>query len=74
MVRSTPWLLEALPAARDVDPPDWLIGGGVLRDLVWDLFGLVCRRNPRRVTVDHYRQRVRDRRIADRWPGVEVLL
>jgi uncharacterized protein len=179
MVGSTPWLLEALRAARDVDPPDWLVGGGVLRDLVWnrlhgrpgpdrprdvdlaffdpgrldrardaeveaaltarhpgvvwdaknqaavhtwygrvfggqvapltsaadgvatwpetatavavrllpddavqvvapcgleDLFGLVCRRNPRRVSVDHYRQRVRDKRIAERWPGVEVVL
>jgi hypothetical protein len=179
MVTSTPWLLEALRAARDVDPPDWLVGGGVLRDLVWDhlhdrpdparprdvdlaffdparldrsrdteveraltarlpgvawdaknqaavhtwygrvfgarvapltsaadgvatwpetatavavrllpgdhlqvvdpcgledLFGLVCRRNPRRVTVAHYRQRVRDKRIAERWPRVEVVL
>ena len=36
MVRATPWLLEALRAARDVDPPDWLVGRGVLRDLVWD--------------------------------------
>jgi hypothetical protein len=114
LVRSDPWLLEALRAARDVDPPDWLVGGGVLRDLVWDrlhgrsrpaplrdlpetatavalrlladdrievvalcgledLFGLVCRRNPRRVTVEHYRQRVHDKRIAERWPRVEVL-
>jgi hypothetical protein len=38
-----------------------------------DLFGLVCRRNPRRVTVEHYRQRVHDKRIAERWPRVEVL-
>ena len=178
LVRSTPWLLEALRADRDVDPPDWLVGGGVLRDLVWDhlhgrpepapprdvdlaffdptrldpardaeveqalrarlpgvpwdaknqaavhtwygrvfggevapltssadgvatwpetatavavrlldddhiqvvapcglddLFGLVCRRNPRRVSVAHYRRRVRDKRIADRWPGVRIL-
>ena len=178
MVTSTPWLLETLRAARDVDPPDWLVGGGVLRDLVWDhmhdrpdpalprdvdlaffdparldpardseveraltarlpgvpwdaknqaavhtwydsvfgaqvapltsaadgvatwpetatavavrplpgdhlqvvapcgledLFGLVCRHNPRRVTVVHYRQRVRDKRIAERWPRVEVV-
>jgi uncharacterized protein len=179
LVRSTPWLLEALRAARDVDPPDWLVGGGVLRDLVWDrlhgrsrptpprdldlaffdptrldpardveveqalvarlpgvpwdaknqaavhtwygrvfcvrpvaplrsaadgvatwpetatavavrlldddrllvvapcgledLFGLVCRRNPRRVTVDHYRRRIHDKRIADRWPRVQIL-
>jgi hypothetical protein len=179
LVRSTPWLLEVLQAAREVDPPDWLVGGGVLRDLVWDrlhgrsgppqprdvdlaffdatrldpardaeveqalvarlpgvpwdaknqaavhiwygrvyggevapltssadgvatwpetttavavrllpddrvqvvapcglddLFGLVCRRNPRRVSVAHYRRRVRDKRIADRWPRVEVVL
>ena len=38
-----------------------------------DLFGLVCRRNPRRVSVAHYRRRVRDKRIADRWPGVRIL-
>jgi hypothetical protein len=177
LVRATPWLLEALRAARDVDPPDWLVGGGVLRDLVWDhlhgrppapprdldlaffdparldpardaeveqalaarlpgvpwdaknqaavhtwygrvfggevapltssadgvatwpetatavavrllpddriqvvapcglddLFGLVCRRNPRRVSVEHYRRRVLDKRIADRWPGVAII-
>jgi uncharacterized protein len=179
LVRSTPWLLEALRAARDVDPPDWLVGGGVLRNLVWDrlhgrsrpapprdvdlaffdptrldptrdaeieaalasrlpgipwdaknqaavhtwydrvfgpqvpplrsaadgvatwpetatavavrlhaddrleivapcgledLFSLVCRRNPRRVTVDHYRRRVLDKRITERWPEVEIVL
>jgi hypothetical protein len=38
-----------------------------------DLFGLVCRRNPSRVGVEHYRRRVRDKRIAERWPRVEVL-
>ena len=179
LVRSTPWLLEALRAAHDVDPPDWLVGGGVLRNLVWDrlggrsqttpphdvdlaffdptrldpardaevetalasrlpgipwdaknqaavhtwygrvfgvqvpplrsaadgvatwpetatavavrlhsddrlevvapcgledLFGLVCRRNPRRVTLDHYRRRIHDKRIAERWPEVEIVL
>jgi hypothetical protein len=178
LVRSTPWLMEALAAAREVDPPDWLVGGGVLRDLVWDrlhgrsrpapprdvdlafydparldpardaeveralhdrlpgvpwdaknqaavhtwygrvfggrveplasaadgvatwpetatavavrlhqgdrvevvapcgledLFGLVCRRNPRRVSVDQYRRRVRDKRVAERWPRVRIV-
>jgi uncharacterized protein len=29
-------LMQALRAARAADPPDWLIGGGVIRDLVWD--------------------------------------
>ncbi len=28
--------MEVLKAARDCDPPDWWIGAGVLRDLVWD--------------------------------------
>jgi hypothetical protein len=39
-----------------------------------DLFGLICRRNPRRVTVAHYRQRIHDKRITERWPRVEVVL
>jgi uncharacterized protein len=36
LVRASPMLMGALRAARMVDPPDWLIGGGVIRDLVWD--------------------------------------
>lgn len=36
LVRSSATLMRALPAARATDPPDWLIGGGVIRDLVWD--------------------------------------
>jgi uncharacterized protein len=147
LVRSTPWLLEVLRAARDVDlaffdptrldrerdaeveralvarqpgvPWDaknqaavhtWyprVFGGGPVAPLrsaadgvaTWpetatavavrllpddriqvvapcgldDLFGLVCRRNPRRVTLAHYRRRLRDKRIAARWPRVRVL-
>ncbi len=38
-----------------------------------DLFGLVCRRNPRRVTVEHYRRRLKTKRIAKRWPHVEIM-
>jgi hypothetical protein len=38
-----------------------------------DLFGLVCRRNPRRGTVEEYGRRVRDKRIAQRWPLVTIL-
>jgi hypothetical protein len=178
MVRSSAMLMRALDVARAVDPPDWLIGSGVIRNLVWDrlhgfvrpttlkdldlvffdpaalgeereqvvqdalavkaaeipwdaknqaavhlwypdvfgvaveplissaaavatwpetatavavrllpddslrvvapcglddLFGLVCRRNPRRVTVEEYRRRVHSKRIADRWPMVTVV-
>jgi hypothetical protein len=36
IVRATPWLMEALRAARDVDPPDWLIAAGAVRSPVWD--------------------------------------
>jgi uncharacterized protein len=36
IVRTTPWLMAALEAARDVDPPDWLIGAGAVRTAVWD--------------------------------------
>jgi uncharacterized protein len=36
IVRTTPWLMGALVAARDVDAPDWLIGAGAVRTAVWD--------------------------------------
>jgi hypothetical protein len=36
ILRSTPWLIEALAAARVVDAPDWLIGAGAVRTAVWD--------------------------------------
>lgn len=35
-MRSSPWLMDVLRAVRDCGPPDWWVGGGVLRDLVWD--------------------------------------
>ncbi len=178
LVHSSSMLMRALRAARAVDPPDWLIGSGVIRDRVWDhlhgfarpvaskdvdlaffdpssldsdrersvqrevaalapdicwevtnqaavhlwypkvfgvevepltssadgvatwpetatavgirlrgddrievvapcgledLFGLICRRNPRRVTVEQYRHRVENKRIGRRWPRVQIL-
>jgi hypothetical protein len=36
LVRSEPWLLGVLAAARACGAPDCWVGGGVLRDLVWD--------------------------------------
>ena len=36
IVRRAPHLMRALRAARDVDPPDWLIAAGAIRDVVWD--------------------------------------
>lgn len=38
-----------------------------------DLFSCTVRRNPIRVSVDTYRQRVSQKRYAERWPGVRVL-
>jgi len=36
ILRSTPWFMEALLAARQVAAPDWLIGAGAIRNAVWD--------------------------------------
>jgi hypothetical protein len=36
ILRDTSWFMDALLAARQVGPPDWLIGAGVVRNIVWD--------------------------------------
>jgi uncharacterized protein len=36
LLRANEWLMRALRAARDVDAPDWLIGAGAIRGVVWD--------------------------------------
>jgi len=36
LIRDCGWLMEALEAACEVDPPNWVIGGGSLRNLVFD--------------------------------------
>ncbi len=36
IVLETPWLLRALRTVRELDPPSWCIGGGALRNAVWD--------------------------------------
>jgi uncharacterized protein len=177
IVRASGWMLAVLRAARACAAPDWWVGGGVLRDLVWDglhggfdparvkdvdlafydpsdlrrareaeleaalaahlpgvtwdaknqaavhlwyrrkfgvsvprlasaadgvatwpetatavavrlhpddalevlapygladLLGGICRRNPRRVTVEQYRDRLRRKRVAQRWPKVVI--
>lgn len=38
-----------------------------------DLLGGVVRRNPRRVSVQTYRERCASKRYAERWPGVRVV-
>lgn len=36
LLRSTPWFLSILETVRACDPPDWLVGAGAIRNLVWD--------------------------------------
>ncbi len=38
-----------------------------------DLFGMVVRRNPRRVSIDTYRKRTAEKRYIERWPQVRVI-
>ena len=38
-----------------------------------DLFAMVVRRNPTRVSLETYRQRVAQKRYAERWPKVKVV-
>ena len=38
-----------------------------------DLFEMVVRRNPARVSVETYRQRVASKRYAERWPRVTIV-
>lgn len=38
-----------------------------------DLLTGVWRRNPKRVTVEEYRRRIRAKRVAERWPRVQVI-
>jgi hypothetical protein len=36
LIRSQDWMMTVLQAARDCQPPDWFVGAGVIRNLVWD--------------------------------------
>ena len=38
-----------------------------------DLFSMVVRRNPRRVSVETYERRMAEKKYADRWPGVRIV-
>jgi uncharacterized protein len=40
------WFVNALRAVRTCDPPDWLIGGGVIRNIVWDFLHDYTRPTP----------------------------
>ncbi|MEJ6003188.1 nucleotidyltransferase family protein [Paucibacter soli] len=36
LVRDSAWMMDALRAVRSLDLPNWCIGAGALRNLVWD--------------------------------------
>jgi hypothetical protein len=36
ILRSNAWFMRVLEAVRRCDPPDWLVGAGVIRNIVWD--------------------------------------
>ncbi len=36
LMQSTPWFMGVLQAVQACEPPDWLVGGGVIRNLLWD--------------------------------------
>lgn len=38
-----------------------------------DLMNMVLRRNPKRVTVEQFRQRAREKRVREKWPRVSVV-
>ena len=36
IILSNDWFMEALKVVRDCNVPNWLVGGGVIRNIVWD--------------------------------------
>ena len=51
----TPWFLQALVAVRDLGLPDWCIGAGAVRNLVWDhLHGLRTPSSLADIDVAHF--------------------
>jgi hypothetical protein len=149
LARGTPWFMDVLAHVRALRLPEWCVGAGAVRNLVWDalhgharpsaladidvahfdaddlssqrdaqlqqrlqplaslsdavatwpefatcvglrldddgqlqviaphglddLFGIVVRRNPARVSVQTYRERVASKRYSERWSRVNVV-
>jgi uncharacterized protein len=52
LISSSQVLMRALGAARMVDPPDWLLGGALIRDRVWNhLHGFTREEQPGEIYV-----------------------
>jgi hypothetical protein len=55
IVAADPWLMSVLRAVRTCDPPDWAVGAGAVRNLVWDhLHGHTRRTPPADVDVVYF--------------------
>jgi uncharacterized protein len=37
ILAAEPWFMDVLEVVAEVDPPDWFVGAGAVRDLVWDV-------------------------------------
>lgn len=75
ILRSDPWFCGLLEAVAVVAPPEWVVGAGVIRDLVWDrLHGYTERTPPSDIDVAYYdpadltrdSEREYERRLAER--------
>ncbi len=36
LIKASPWFMLVLETVRACNPPDWLVGSGAIRNLVWD--------------------------------------
>jgi hypothetical protein len=79
LIRSTPWLMSILETVRECNPPDWLVGAGVIRNLVWDhLHQYQTPTPPADIDVIFFdpqdvrpeRDRMAQQKLAQRLPGV----
>ncbi|MDP9296560.1 MAG: nucleotidyltransferase family protein [Actinomycetota bacterium] len=66
IVGADPELMEILRVVRSVEPPGWLVG-------LEDMFNVVLRRNPRRVSLEEFHRRCRDKHVLERWPRVRMI-
>lgn len=55
VLRADEWFFDILQAVADVDPPGWVVGAGVIRDLIWDhLHGFSERTPPNDIDVAYF--------------------
>lgn len=78
LLEADPWFMAILRTVRDLHLPNWVVGAGVIRNLVWDRFQGMPRTAPHDVDVAYFDphdvSESRDEAIAaelsQRHPGV----